>query len=132
LTTGTLALTATYEVEAILGTQCAVGTQGLQVGIQCSVAGATVACMFFGDQGALSSAAGSAAGASIQRLDTQGNMGPNFNQASAGAKGVARVSGIVITPGSGSPTIGIQAKGIQAGALAWILANSYLKVVRIA
>lgn len=41
------------------------------------------------------------------------------------------IKGVVITPASGSPAIGIQAKKVTSGTGA-VYANSYLKVTRIA
>ena len=59
----------------------------------------------------------------------QGVQGPQMNEVAG--LGLAEIKGIVITPATGSPIIGIQAKGVQSGALAWIKANSYLQVIRV-
>jgi hypothetical protein len=45
--------------------------------------------------------------------------------------GMIEFSGIIVTPGSGSPTIGIQAKKVTSGTGA-VYANSFIRATRIA
>ena len=80
-----------------------------------------------GTQGAQSAAEANSA---MWLIQTQGVQGYQVNEV-AGV-GFATITGILITPSSGSPVLGIQAKGVQSGGLGWILGNSFLKVVRIA
>jgi hypothetical protein len=56
----------------------------------------------------------------------QGVMGAQTNT----AIGISwyEMRGLVTTPSTGSPVIGVQAKGVQASCPSAILANSFLKV----
>jgi hypothetical protein len=95
--------------------------------VQCSVAGATLEAWFEGSQGALGTG-----GKTVDngRLTAQGTQGVQTCQVAG--DGYVLIKGIMVTPGSGSPTIGIQAKGVQVGSSnVAIRANSYLRVTRI-
>jgi hypothetical protein len=111
----------TYEYYAVIGMQAAAGTQGVQMGVQCSVAGATVEGVVMGPQT-------TAANKSYRQV-AQGN-GTLPIQNIAGAQSVV-LSGIITTP-AGSPTIGIQAKGVQASQAWYAKANCYLKLTKTA
>ena len=127
LQTGTLVNGAQYIVSAQIGTQCAVGTQGLQFALQCSVASATVSGSALGNQAA---AVGGAAVLADQTISAQGVQGPVSTMFTG--LGWYEVNAFVLTPGTGSPYIGIQAKGVQSGGNTWVKANSYMSVIRIA
>lgn len=127
LQTGNLVNNGTYEIHASIGTQVTSGTQGIQLAIQCSVPNAVVSASFIGSQSALATT--SSAGTSLGYFTGQGILGPQFNQVTA--NGIAEINGIVITPSTGTPIIGIQSLGVQSGAFGWIKSNSYLKVTRI-
>lgn len=127
LQTGTLANSGTYEIDAVMGTQVTAGTQGIQFAVQCAVASATVAAMMIGSQAALSTTG--TAGVTLGNFTAQAVQGPQVNEVVG--LGVCRITGIVVTPATGSPVIGIQAKGVQSGALGWIKGDSYLRVTRI-
>lgn len=114
-----VAPSTTYQYEAVIGLQAAAGTQGCQVGIQCSVAGATV-------EGVVSGPQTTAADKSYRQV-AQGN-GILPIQNIAGAQSV-RLSGIIITP-AGSPSIGVQVKGVQASQAWYAKANCYLKLTK--
>jgi hypothetical protein len=107
---------------AVIGMQPAAGTQGVQMGIQCSVAGATVEGCVVGPQTTTAMAS--------YRQTAQGS-GTLPTQRVAGAQCV-RLEGFIQAPGSGSPTIGVQAKGVQASQAWYAKANCFLSLTRIA
>jgi hypothetical protein len=117
LTSGALSTSTTYAFDAVIGLQVT-GTQGVQFAVQCSVAGGTLEAQCKGNQTSTAIMA--------HRLSAQGTQGPVTGRISG--DNVIRISGILVTPGSGSPTIGIQAKGAQASQTPYIRANSYLRV----
>jgi hypothetical protein len=114
-----VAASTTYEYYAVIGMQPAAGTQGVQMGIQCNTAAATVEGTVRGPQTntALKS----------YRQTAQG-VGTLPTQNVAGAQSVV-LSGIIITP-AGSPTIGVQAKGVQASQAWYAKANCYLRLTK--
>lgn len=118
LTTGALATSTTYAIEAVISENAALGTQGSQWAVQCSVAGATVEARVVGPQ--------STTADKSYRITAQGAQSTAIGNIAG--DNMIRISGIVITPGSGSPTIGIQAKGVQASQAHYIRANSLLRV----
>jgi hypothetical protein len=110
----------TYHYYAVIGMQPAAGTQGVQMGVQCSVAGATVEGIVVGPQTTVT--------VNSYRQTAQGN-GTLPTQRVAGAQSVI-LSGIIITPGTGSPTIGVQAKGVQASQAWYAKANAHLMLIK--
>jgi hypothetical protein len=115
-----LATSATYEVEAHLGCQSS-STAGVQFALQCSEASATVNAFAIGTQTQTITR--------NQRISAQGVQTPAYILVNG--DGNMLIKGVVITPASGSPAIGIQAKKVTSGTGA-VYANSYLKVTRIA
>jgi hypothetical protein len=109
----------TYEYYSVIGMQPASGTQGVQMGIQCSVSGATVEGKVLGPQ--------TTTAETSYRQTAQGN-GTIPIQRVAGAQSVT-LSGIIVTP-SGSPTVGVQAKGVQASVAWYAKANCYLVLTK--
>jgi hypothetical protein len=110
----------TWQYEAIIGLQPNAGTQGVQVGIQCSVAGATVEGKVIGPQ--------TTTAEKSFRQTAQGT--PTLPiQNVAGAQSVMLV-GIITAPGSGSPAIGVQIKGVQASQAWYAKANCFLKLTK--
>jgi hypothetical protein len=99
--------------------QPAAGTQGVQMGIQCSVGGATVEGSVKGPQTATALKSYRQAAQGVGILPTQ-NV--------AGAQSVV-LTGIIITP-AGSPTIGVQAKGVQASQAWYAKPNCFLRLVK--
>jgi hypothetical protein len=117
LTTGALLTGTTYAFKASIGQQCT-GTQGVQWAVQCSVAGGTLEAQVLGNQ--------TTSAYKAHRLTTQGVQGAVIGNISGDNQ--IMIEGILVTPGSGSPTIGLQAKGIQASQVVYIRANSFLRV----
>jgi len=115
------AISTTYEYWAQISCVPALGVQGAQFGVQCSVAGATVEGNIMGFQ--------VADRMKCSRQSSQGltNTTP-FNMV-AGTQGVS-LTGIIITPGSGSPVIGVQIKGVQASQAWYVKANSFITIVK--
>jgi hypothetical protein len=109
-----------WQVEALLPLQPAAGTQGIQIGVQCSVAGATVEAVVVGPQ--------TTAADKSYRQSAQGN-GTLPIQNVAGLQTV-RVFGVITVPGSGSPVINIQGKGVQASQSWTLKAGAYLKITK--
>lgn len=101
--------------------QPAAGTQGVQMGIQCSVGGATVEGRVEGPQTTTANKS--------YRQTAQGN-GALPIQNIAGAQSVV-LSGIITTP-AGSPAIGVQAKGVQASTAWYAKANCFLRLIKTA
>ena len=99
--------------------QPAAGTQGVQMGIQCSVAGATVEGRVDGPQ--------TTTALKSYRQTAQG-VGTLPTQQVAGAQSVC-LRGIIITP-AGSPAIGVQAKGVQASQAWYAKNNCYLRLTK--
>jgi hypothetical protein len=93
-----------WRYSATIGLQPAAGVQGVQVGIQCSVAGATVEGQVNGPQ--------TTTALKSYRQTAQGN-GTLPTQQVAGAQSV-HIEGYIVAPASGSPAIGVQVKGVQA------------------
>jgi hypothetical protein len=120
LSVSSLATSATYEYLAEMGVQSS-STAGVQYCIQCSVAGATLEGQIRGFQTAIIYRS--------ERQTTQGAQGSAFTLING--NGVITLTGILITPGSGSPSIGVQAKKVTSGTGA-VYANSFLRVTRIA
>ena len=115
------AISTTYEYWAQISCVPALGTQGAQFGVQCSVAGATVEGNIFGFQ--------TAAAMLCSRQSSQGiTTTTPFNRV-AGTQGVS-LTGIIITPGSGSPVIGVQIKGVQASQAWYVKPNSFITIVK--
>jgi hypothetical protein len=112
----------TYEYYAVVGMQPAAGTQGVQMGVQCSVAGAVVEGVVHGPQTTTANKS--------YRQTAQGS-GTLAIQNVAGAQSVV-LSGIIITPSSGSPVIGVQAKGVQASQAWYAKPNAFLRVMKTA
>ena len=112
--------TSTYEYYALIGAQPALGVQGCQFGIQCSVAGATVAGVIRGFQ------ATTADKSSAQT--SQGVTNTTPFQMVAGYQ-MVELAGVITTP-SGSPAIGVQVKGVQASQAWYIKPNSYLRLTK--
>jgi collagen type I alpha len=110
-----------WEYAAVIGLQPAAGTQGAQVGIQCSVAGAIVEGVVRGPQTTTSSKA--------YRQAAQGN-GTLPIQNVAGVQSV-ELAGFIQAPSTGSPTIGVQVKGVQASQGWWSKPNCLLRLTRI-
>jgi hypothetical protein len=126
LTTGALVTGAQYAFEAVIGSQITAGTQGIQWAVQCSVAGATINAQVWGSQGAQ----GIANYVMHQIITTQGAQG--FQTNLVAGVGECWIRGIAIMPGSGSPTLGIQAKGVQSATTnGAVRAGSYLKIRRV-
>lgn len=115
----TVAASTTYEYYAVIGMQPAAGTQGVQMGIQCSVGGATVEGRVMGPQ--------TVSADKSYRQIAQGN-GTLPIQNVAGAQSVV-LTGIIITP-AGSPAIGVQAKGVQSSQAWYAKPNCYLCLVK--
>ena len=115
------AISTTYEYWAQISCVPALGVQGAQFGVQCSVAGATVEGNIMGFL--------VADRMKCSRQSSQGltNTTP-FNMV-AGTQGVS-LTGIIITPGSGSPVIGVQIKGVQASQAWYVKANSFITIVK--
>jgi len=111
---------ATYEYFGIIALQPSAGVQGVQIGVQCSIAAATVAGIVQGPQ--------IAAGPDSSYYQTAQGNGVLPTQRTAGAQCV-EIAGIIIAP-AGSPTIGVQAKGVQASQRWFAKANSYLKITK--
>jgi hypothetical protein len=99
------------------------GVQGAQFGIQCSVAGATVEGTILGYQ--------TVNAAKLIRQNAQGVVAATPIQMTAGAQSVI-LTGLIITPGSGSPVIGVQIKGVQASQAWYTKANAFIKVMKTA
>jgi hypothetical protein len=112
---------ATYEYYAVIGLQPAAGTAGIQMGVQCSVAGATVEGVVRGPQTTTADAS--------YRQTAQGVVALPIQRV-AGAQSV-ELSGILIAPGSGSPALNIQGHGVQASQAWFAKANCFLRVIRI-
>ena len=93
--------------------------QGAQVGIQCSVAGATVEGVVRGPQTV-------AADKSYRQVAQGAGVLPT--QMVAGAQSVT-LEGIIITP-AGSPAIGVQVKGVQASQAWYSKANAYIQLIK--
>lgn len=108
-----------YEYYAVIGAQPNAGTQGAQFGIQCSIGGATVMGVVHGPQ--------TTTGDRSYMQTAQGN-GTNPVQCVAGIQAVV-LSGIITTP-AGSPTLGVQMKGVQASQVWWAKANSYIVLTK--
>jgi hypothetical protein len=115
-----VAASTTYQYEAHIGMQAAAGIQGVQMGIQCSAVGATVMGIVRGfqaatdDKSVIQTAQGVVAAAPMQMT-----VGPQS----------ITLSGIIITP-SGSNTVGVQAKGVQASQAWFVKANAFLKLTK--
>ena len=111
---------ATYEYFGIIALQPSLGVQGVQVGIQCSVGGATVAGKVIGPQ--------TAGGPDSSYYQTTQGVGTIPTQRTAGAQCV-EIAGIIICP-AGSNTVGVQAKGVQASQRWFAKPNSYLVLTK--
>lgn len=116
----TVATGSQYEYLAVIGLQPAAGTQGAQVGIQCSVAGATVEGRVDGPQ--------TTTATKSYRQTAQG-VGTLPIQNVAGAQTVV-LHGLITAPGSGTPGIGVQVKGVQASQAWYAKANCFLKLTK--
>jgi hypothetical protein len=109
----------TYEYYSVIGVQPAAGTQGIQMGIQCSAAGATVEGTVLGPQTTT---------ASKQYRQTAQGVGVLPIQQIAGAQTVV-LSGIIITP-AGSNTVGVQGNGVQASQNWFAKAICFLRLMK--
>lgn len=92
------------------------------MGIQCSVAGATVGGKVIGPQTTTAEAS--------YRQTAQG-VGTLPIQRVAGAQSVI-LSGFIQAPATGSPSIGVQAKGVQASQAWYAKPYGHLMLMRIA
>jgi hypothetical protein len=108
-----------WEYQAVLIAHPAAGTQGAQFGVQCSVGGATVFGRVVGAQ--------TTTGDASYAQTAQGS-GTLPIQRVAGSQTV-ELKGIITVPGSGSPVIGVQIKGVQASQ-AWGVDQGYLKITK--
>jgi hypothetical protein len=110
-----------WRYSATVGLQPAAGTQGVQVGIQCSVAGATVEGIVMGPQ--------TTTALKSYRQTAQG-VGTLPTQNVAGAQSV-QLEGYIVAPGSGSPAIGVRVKGVQASQGWYAKANAILMLSKV-
>jgi hypothetical protein len=129
-TTAVLAASATYHFNAIIGVQ-GVGIQGYQWGFQCTQSGAHQGSAMnvkvsMGPQGTVAAATGFqsylAVGFGIQGAQGGGAVGNSWMEC----------DGVFTTNTVAGSVFGIQIQGKQATVTPAILANSYLKVERIA
>ena len=109
----------TYQYDAVLQMQPGAGTQGVQMGVQCSVGGATVMGVVRGPQTVNADKSYSQNAQGVVALPIQ-NV--------AGAQMVS-LSGVIVTP-AGSPSVGVQARGVQASQHWYANANSYLRLMK--
>jgi hypothetical protein len=125
-TTSVLTNNATYEWEAVIGSQKTAGSQGIQWCPQCNVAGGSVAGIARGSQGAQGATSAPVNHWLITTLGLQGHQ----NNMAAGL-GEMFMKGIFIAPSTGSPQFMIQCKCLQSSQTAYVKPNSYLKIQRI-
>jgi hypothetical protein len=125
-----LAANATYKFEILLGVQ-GVGIQGYQFGLQCTQSGASqgsaiLARVAGGPQGTVTAGSGHqsymATGFGIQGPQMCGAVGSSWMTA----------EGIFTTNAVAGSVFGVQVKGTQATITPAILANSYLRLERLA
>jgi hypothetical protein len=110
-----------WQYEAVMLLTPAAGTQGVQIGVQCGGAGATVAGRVVGAQ--------TTSGDTSYAQTAQG-AGSNPIQRVAGTQTV-HIIGIITVPGaSGNQTIGVQGKGVQASQAWTCETGSYLRVMK--
>ena len=118
LTTGALVNGAQYEVNAVISCQIQGGTQGMQWAIQSSTGAGTF-------EGQLWSVQTSSAD-SAKRMSVVGGIQIGAMQAGDNA---VEINGIYVS--SGTPTLTVQCKGIQASMKNSIRPLSYMKITRI-
>jgi hypothetical protein len=112
---------AQYYFEAGLGTQQSTGTQGIQAGIQYTVAsGSVIESQCEGTQAQFGTVT-----TRVEAFATAGNL-MNIYVGS----GIVRFTGIIITGSSGGGTLTVQAKNITPS-VGQVQANSFLEVIRI-
>ena len=125
-----LAASATYKFEFLLGVQ-GVGIQGYQFGFQCTQSGASqggviLAKVAGGPQGTVAVGSGHqsymATGFGIQGPQMCGAVGNTWMEA----------EGIFTTNSVAGSVFGVQVKGVQATITPAVLANSYLRLERLA
>ena len=125
-----LAANATYKFEILLGVQ-GVGVQGYQFGLQCTQSGASqgaaiLAKVAGGPQGTVAVGSGHqsyvATGFGIQGPQMCGAVGSSWMTA----------EGVFTTNAVSGSVFGVQVKGTQATLTPAVLANSYLRLERLA
>lgn len=118
LTSGALVNAGVYDFEFVVGHQAAAGVQGAQFAVQSSTGAGTLEAQLWGTQTGVINV--------NKRMNVVGGIQTAGLQAGDNS---IWITGVYVA--SGTPTLGLQVKGVQASQAHAIRANSMMKITRI-
>jgi hypothetical protein len=125
LVSNTLAISSTYEFEAVLLVATTADANGTKYGVHCSVAPTTIIANYFGP---------TTVSLNVQTMTFSGSMADNVASAgflsTASEVGVIVIKGYLVTAGSGSPVFSIRHLKITSGT-STVSRGSTLKIRKV-